>query len=101
MADDINGTVRARTVTMLDPHLGDLSDFDEIRLILRAACYAMDLVEVGQASSLDEAVRVAVVQLGADATRQLRVRALAQDLSTAASGDIAAQLTVFSACETV
>lgn len=100
VAEEIgDGAVRQRTMTVLDPHLGQINNVDEAQVVLRAACRTKDSMEVGEAQSWDDAAATALANLGGDATRPARVRALAQELSTAEGRDIVGELAVFSACE--
>jgi len=100
-APNAGSLVNDRAVALLMPHAEGLSR-DELKEVVEAACHAKDLVELGKATSWEDATSKALIDFGGAGTRRARVQALAQDLDTAKnSTDVISKLSVFSICEVV
>jgi hypothetical protein len=87
--------------TLIVPYVDDLNESDA-RDVVRGACYANALVEVGEEDSWDGAANNALASFGGSGMLRNRVANLAQDMAKArSSGDQAVQVGAFLLCETV
>jgi hypothetical protein len=95
----VDVAVQKQAQQMIAAHASEL-DAAETKELVEAACFAKNLVDVGSATSWDDAAMRAYEHFGGDAAVHARVQAMAEDIAAADNPyDAVGALAVEAMCE--